>query len=386
MKHSTDRILTTHTGSLPRPDAVTKLMVARAEGKPVDEAAFERAVGDAVEASVRKQVELGVDVVDDGEQSKSGFIAYLNERLGGFTPNRQPRGDRPFAGSREHLAFPEFYGAGRSPGGEVHNAVCTGPVTYKGDAELQRDLTNLERAVAGKPVTEVFVPSASPASVEGWQFNEYYTQTDEYLYSIADAMRHEYKAIIDAGFLLQIDDPFLAMYYMMNPDATVADVVKWGRLRVDALNHGLKGLPADRIRYHTCYGINMGPRTSDLELKHFVDLVLSVHAGAFSFEAANPRHAHEWKLWQDVKLPDDKIIIPGVITHTSVLVEHPEVVAQLIIRFARTVGRERVIAGSDCGFASNPRGVPEIHESIVWAKFQALVEGARLASKELWKR
>jgi 5-methyltetrahydropteroyltriglutamate--homocysteine methyltransferase len=386
MKRSTERILTTHTGSLPRPDGVAKLMVARAEGKPVDDAVFDRAVSDAVEASVRKQVELGVDVIDDGEQSKSGFIAYLNERLDGFTPNLKPRGGRPFDGSREVLAFPEFYSEGRLPGGQVHNAVCTGPISYKGDAALQRDLANLKRAAAGKPIADVFVPSASPASVEGWQHNEYYKKEDEYLYAIAEAMRHEYQAIVDAGFLLQLDDPFLAMYYMMNPNATVADVVKWGRLRVDAMNHAVRGIPAGRIRYHTCYGINMGPRTSDLELKHFIDLVLSVKAGAFSFEAANPRHAHEWKLFQDVKLPDDKLIIPGVITHTSVLVEHPEVVSQLIIRFARTVGRERVIAGSDCGFASNPRGVPEIHESIVWAKFAALVEGARLASSELWKR
>jgi 5-methyltetrahydropteroyltriglutamate--homocysteine methyltransferase len=246
-------------------------------------------------------------------------------------------------------------------------------------------LANLKRAVAGKPVADVFVPSASPASVEGWQKNSYYKKDEEYLYAIADAMRHEYAAIVDAGFLVQLDDPFLAMHYMLYPDSTVAEVVKWGRLRVDALNHALRDIPKDRIRYHTCYGINIGPRTSDLELKHFVDLVMSVKAGAFSFEAANPRHEHEWKLWREAKLPDDAIIIPGVITHTSVLVEHPEVVAQRIIRYARTLGKERVIAGSDCGFATNPGGVPEIHETIVWAKLQALTEGARLASKELWK-
>jgi 5-methyltetrahydropteroyltriglutamate--homocysteine methyltransferase len=197
-------------------------------------------------------------------------------------------------------------------------------------------------------------------------------------------MRHEYQAIVEAGFILQLDDPFLAMRYMIDPESTVADVVKWGRLRVDALNHAVRDIPKEKIRYHTCYGINIGPRTSDLELKHFVDLVMSVKAGAFSFEAANPRHEHEWKLWREAKLPDDAIIIPGVITHTSPLVEHPEVVSQRIIRYARTLGKERVIAGSDCGFATNPGGVPEIHETIVWAKFEALIEGAKLATAELW--
>jgi 5-methyltetrahydropteroyltriglutamate--homocysteine methyltransferase len=386
MKRSDERILTTHTGSLPRPDALMNMALERNRGGDVPEAAYDAAVAQAVDDIVRKQVELGVDVVDDGEQSKSGFIAYLNERLAGYEHYPPPPRRIAFEGSRELLDFPEYYAQHSGPGGHMNNVICTGPISYKGDAELQRDLANLKHAVAGQPVTEVFVPCASPASVEGWQKNSYYKKEDEYLYAIAEAMRHEYLAVIDAGFLLQLDDPFLAMHYMLFPDATVADVVKWGQLRVEALNHAVRGIPADRIRYHTCYGINMGPRTSDLELKHFVNLVLSVHAGAFSFEAANPRHAHEWKLWQDVKLPDDKIIIPGVITHTSVLVEHPEVVAQQIIRFARTVGRERVIAGSDCGFATNPGGIPEVHPTIVWAKFAALAEGARLASETLWKR
>jgi 5-methyltetrahydropteroyltriglutamate--homocysteine methyltransferase len=264
--------------------------------------------------------------------------------------------------------------------------VCTGPISYKGQAELQRDLANLKRASAGLPVADVFVPSASPASIEGWQKNEYYRSDEEYLGAIAEAMREEYQAIVDAGFLVQLDDPWLAMHYMMDPDAEVADVLAWGALRVEALNHALRDIPPDRIRYHTCYGINIGPRTSDLELKHFVNLVLSIRAGAYSFEAANPRHEHEWQLWENVKLPDDKILIPGVITHTSVLVEHPEVVAQRLLRFANVVGRERVIAGSDCGFATNPGGVPEIHPKIVWAKFAALAEGARIASDALWRR
>jgi 5-methyltetrahydropteroyltriglutamate--homocysteine methyltransferase len=386
MKRSTERILTTHTGSLPRPDALVSMAMARARGGGVSDASYDAAVSKAVDAVVDKQVALGIDVIDDGEQSKAGFIAYLNERLGGYEPFPTPPGRVPFAGSRELLGFPEYYAAHPGPGGHVDSVICTGPISYKGDAQLQRDLANLKRATAGKPVADVFVPSASPASVEGWQKNSYYKKDDEYLFAIADAMRHEYQAIVDAGFILQLDDPFLAMHYMVDPDSTVADVVKWGQLRVDALNHAVRDIPKDRIRYHTCYGINIGPRTSDLELKHFVDLVMSVKAGAFSFEAANPRHEHEWKLWREAKLPDDAIIIPGVITHTNVLVEHPEVVAQRIIRYARTLGKERVIAGSDCGFATNPGGIPEIHETIVWAKFEALTEGARLASEELWSK
>jgi 5-methyltetrahydropteroyltriglutamate--homocysteine methyltransferase len=268
----------------------------------------------------------------------------------------------------------------------VDSVICTGPITYKGDAQLKRDLANLKRAANHPSVAEVFVPCASPASIEGWQLNSYYKTAEEYLHAIADAMRHEYQAVVAAGFLVQLDDPWLAMRYMSDPDSSVADVLKWGRIRVDALNYALRDIPEDRIRYHTCYGINIGPRTSDLELKHFVDLVLSVRAGAYSFEAANPRHEHEWQLWENVKLPDGKLIIPGVVTHTSVLVEHPEVVAQRIVRFANVVGRERVIAGTDCGFATNPGGVPEIHPTIVWAKFAALTEGARLASEQLWKK
>jgi 5-methyltetrahydropteroyltriglutamate--homocysteine methyltransferase len=386
VKRSSERILTTHTGSLPRPDALVELHLTRARGGSVPDDIYERAVSAAVDAIVRRQIDAGVDVIDDGEQSKAGFVAYSNERLAGFEPYKRPPGTKPFAGSRELRDFPEFYDQHSGPGGHVDSVICTGPISYKGGAQLERDLANLKRAAAQPSVTEVFVPCASPASIEGWQMNAYYQTAEEYLHAIADAMRHEYQAVVDAGFLVQLDDPWLAMRYMMDPDGSVADVLKWGRVRVDALNYALRDIPMDRIRYHTCYGINMGPRTSDLELKHFVDLVLSVRAGAYSFEAANPRHEHEWQLWENVKLPDDKLLIPGVVTHTSVLVEHPEVVAQRIVRFADVVGRERVIAGTDCGFATNPGGVPEIHPTIVWAKFAALVEGARLASDALWKR
>jgi 5-methyltetrahydropteroyltriglutamate--homocysteine methyltransferase len=386
MKRSDERILTTHTGSLPRPEALVELMLKRSRGENVDDGDLDGAVANAVDDIVRRQVDLGVDVIDDGEQSKAGFVAYVNGRLAGYEPYERPSGTTPFAGSRELLNFPEYYDEHRGPGGHVASMVCTGPVSYKGQAELQRDLANLKHAIAGLPVSDVFVPSASPASIEGWQQNAYYDSAEAYLSAIADAMHEEYQAIVDAGFLVQLDDPWLAMHYMMDPAAEVADVLAWGALRVEALNHALRGIPPERIRYHTCYGINMGPRTSDLELKHFVDLVLSVRAAAYSFEAANPRHEHEWQLWENVKLPDDKVLIPGVITHTSVLVEHPEVVAQRILRFANVVGRERVIAGSDCGFATNPGGIPEVHPKIVWAKFAALVEGARIASDALWRR
>ena len=385
MKRSTDRMLTTHTGSLPRPNALTDMMLARARGDAASNGAFDRAIADAVDAIVKQQMDVGVDVIDDGEQSKVGFIAYLNERLAGFERYTAPPGAGHFEGSRELLNFPEFYAERRGPGGHVPSMVCTGPISYKGRAELERDLANLKRATEQYHPLDVFVPSASPASVEGWQHNEFYPSDEAYLQAIGSAMHEEYAAIVDAGFLLQLDDPFLAMHYMMDPNASIADVLAWGRVRIDALNEALRGIPSDRVRYHTCYGINMGPRTTDLELKHFVDLVLSVKADALSFEAANPRHEHEWELWEHVKLPDEKVIIPGVITHTSVLVEHPEVVAQRIKRFADVVGRERVIAGSDCGFATNPGGVPEIHPTVVWAKFEALRDGAKLASDALWK-
>jgi len=244
-------------------------------------------------------------------------------------------------------------------------------------------LANLKHATANAAVTEVFVPCASPASIEGWQLNSYYKTAEEYLHAIADAMRHEYLAIVDAGFLVQLDDPWLAMRYMQDPDATIPDVLAWGRVRVDALNYALRDIPMDRVRYHTCYGINIGPRTSDLELKHFVDLVLSVRAGAFSFEAANPRHEHEWQLFEEVKLPEGKVLVPGVLDSTTNYIEHPELVAQRIMRYADVVGRSNVIAGSDCGFATFAAFVP-VDPAITWAKLGAMAEGARLASQRLW--
>ena len=383
MQHSTKRILTTHAGSLPRPPDMIDMLVAKAAGETIDEAARQARLPGAVKEIVQKQIDLGVDIIDDGEYSKPSFVTYVNERLGGYEMDKNAPPRLAWAGSREQLEFPEFY-AYTLAGSRGVRAVCTGPVTYKGHDILQRDIDNLKAAV-GNAKVEVFVPAISPANIEDWMLNAYYKKPEDYLFAIADAMHEEYKAIVDAGFLLQIDDPRLVSYYVVNPKATIAECRKWAVLRIEALNHALRGIPPEKVRHHTCYGINMGPRVHDMEVKYLIDLILKINAGAYSFEASNPRHEHEWKIWGNAKLPKDKVLIPGVISHSTVLVEHPELVAERIGRFASLAGRERVIAGSDCGFATFA-GSKEVHPSIVWAKFQALVEGSRLASKELWKK
>ena len=388
MKRSTDRILTTHAGSLPRPGDLLELIQAKATGRPYDQEAFASRVKRAVGEIVRKQTELGVDVVDDGEMGKPGFIPYVNERLTGFEPDPEGRGS-PWSGSREVRAFPEFYEwfsrAMPSPPARSMHMVCTGPIAYKGARHVQADIDNLKAALQGTAVEEAFIPAISPTSVEDWQRNAYYKTDEEYLFAIADAMHQEYRAILDAGFLVQIDDPHLATHYITHPELGVDQVRRWAEVRVEALNHALRGLPRDRIRWHTCYGINIGPRVHDLELQHFVDVMLKIRAGAYSFEAANPRHEHEWRVWETVTLPEGAVLIPGTITQSTVLVEHPELIAERIGRFARAVGRENIIAGADCGFATFA-GSTEIHPSVVWAKFEALVEGARIATRELWGR
>ncbi|HKA44492.1 MAG TPA: cobalamin-independent methionine synthase II family protein [Burkholderiales bacterium] len=387
MKRSVDRILTTHVGSLPRPADLLVMIRARERGEPADRQGHEARVRGAVAEIVRKQVDLGVDIVDDGEMGKPGFIHYVNERLAGFEPGGEASGGSPWKNSREARAFPEFYEwFGRtlpSPAAAARHMVCTGPISYKGHAHVQADIANLKSALAGKEVTDAFMPAISPTSVEDWQRNRYYRTQEEYLFAIADAMREEYRAIVDAGFILQVDDPHIATCYVIRSDLSIEQVRRWAEVRVEALNHALRGIPRDRVRWHTCYGINIGPRVHDLELRHFIDIMLKVRAGAISFEAANPRHEHEWGVWKNVALPDGTILIPGTITQSSVLVEHPELVAERIVRFAGIVGRENVIAGADCGFGTFA-GSEEIHESVVWAKFSALVEGARIATKQLW--
>jgi 5-methyltetrahydropteroyltriglutamate--homocysteine methyltransferase len=389
MNRNTDRILTTHAGSLPRPAPLISMMLAQQAGAAVDAGAFAAEVRKAVDDVVRRQVALGIDIIADGEESKPSFVAYVNDRLSGFEPIVAAPGAQvtSFTGSREHLAFPEFYaahGQGRAPGSRPAHMVCTGPIAYAGRARVDADIANLKRAMAATGAATAFMPAVSPASIESWQKNAHYRSDEEFLFAIAEAMREEYKAIVDAGLLLQIDDPHITSHYTVSPGLALPELRKWVEKRIEALNHALRGIPEEKIRHHTCYGINMGPRVHDLELKHLADLLLTVHAGAYSFEAANPRHEHEWRVWEEVKLPAGKSLIPGVISHTTVLVEHPELIAERIGRYARVVGRERVIAGADCGFASHPSTDPEVHPTIVWAKLEALVEGARLASKQLW--
>jgi 5-methyltetrahydropteroyltriglutamate--homocysteine methyltransferase len=388
MLHSTERILVTHTGSLPRPRELIDVMLAENEGRAVDPADYEEKLLRAVHDIVRRQMDLGVDVVDDGELSKRGFAVYAHQRLDGLTPTGRVRVS-PWDNSRESQAFPEHYGhyspvPGAKPNPSNMQMACTGPIAYKAQERVVQDLANLKAAVEEAGAAEAFVPAISPCDVAGNQENEYYKSDEELLFAIADALSVEYRAIVDAGFLLQIDDPLLINYYVKNPDLSVDQCRAWAEGQIEAINHALRDIPEDRVRYHTCYGINMGPRVHDMEMKDYIDIVLKIRAGAFSFEASNPRHEHEWKIWEDVKLPDGKLIIPGVITQSSVLVEHPELIAQRLERFAGLVGRENVIAGSDCGFGTQALEVPEIHPAIVWAKFQAMSEGARLASERLW--
>ncbi len=389
MLHSTEHILVTHTGSLPRPRELIDVMLAENQGRAVEPGDYEARLRRAVHDIVRRQRELGVDIVDDGEFSKRGFAVYAHQRLDGLTPTGRVRVP-PWADSRESRAFPEFYGApGAAPAGEPNPSnmqmVCTGPIAYKARERLARDLENLKAATAAAGAVEAFVPAISPCDVAGNQENDYYRSGEEFLFAIADALRVEYQAIVDAGFLLQIDDPLLIDYYVKNPDLSVAQCRAWAEGQIEAINHALRDIPEDRVRYHTCYGINMGPRVHDMQMKDYIDIVLKIRAGAFSFEASNPRHEHEWRIWEDVRLPEGKLLIPGVITQSSVLVEHPELVAQRLERFAGLVGRENVIAGSDCGFGTQALEVPEIHPTIVWAKLQAMAEGARLASERLWR-
>jgi 5-methyltetrahydropteroyltriglutamate--homocysteine methyltransferase len=389
MIRSSDRILITHVGSLPRSPQLIEAMAKLERGELKDRAIFDAQVDEAVKAIVRKQADLGIDIVDDGEVGKVGFITYINERLGGFEPFPMER-KSIWDGTKEAIAFPEFYepisraiaGSKVTPPGFSHLA-CVGPITYTGHASLQRDLARLREAMQGLDLREAFVPAISPATLEYWQKNHYYKSQDEYLFALCDALHEEYKAIVDAGFVVQIDDPQLASQYMWEPDWTIAQSRKWAERRVEALNYALRDIPEDKVRHHTCHSIDMGPRTSDMELTDIMDIVLKIRAGAYSFEAANGRHEHEYALWDELDLPDGKIIIPGVITNASVVVEHPKLVADRIVRFANRVGKENVIAGADCGFATFAV-TADIKPSIIWAKFSALAEGARLASQELW--
>ena len=382
-QQNTDRILTTHVGSLPRPRPLLDLMKAKAEGLAVDPTQYEDRVRTAVADCVRRQAETGIDILTDGEQSKPGFFTYVRERLEGFETRPHQRSEKFEA---EVAAFPEYYEQYFKQamlGGSIVPAVplvCTGPVKYRGQEALQRDIDNLKAAAAGVKHHAVLMPSVAPSGVGT---NEYYRSDEEFFHAVGAALRAEYQSIVDAGFLLQIDDPFLSENFA-DPHLDPARRHARATLYVEAINESLRGIPPERVRLHTCYGINEGPRIHEAALADVAGHMLKVNAGAYSFEAANARHEHEYHLWETVKLPEGKVLIPGVITHASNIVEHPELIAERLLRFAKLVGRENVLAGADCGFSSQATYNTEVHPTVIWAKFEALREGAQLASKRLW--
>ncbi len=382
MKRSTERILVTHVGSLARPKDLLDMLVARNEGKPYDQAALARRTREAVTEVVAKQIACGVDIVNDGELGKSNFSRYTRERLCGFV-ERAPGADfKPTSIFGRDLAeFPDYFNRGGRTSIGHHTRVfyCVEPLKYVGQDEVKRDIENLKSALQGRNVAEAFLPAIAPGTMEHWMKNEYYPTDEAYLFAIAEAMGEEYKAIVDAGFILQIDDPDLADAWQMHPEMSVADYRKYQEMRVEALNHGLKELPADRIRFHMCWGSYHGPHKYDIPLKDIADLILKVRAGAYSIEASNPCHDHEWRVWKEIKFPAEKVLIPGVVGHYSDFIEHPQAIADRLVRYAAIMGRENVVAGTDCGIGSRVG-----HPQVGWAKFQAMAEGARLATKELW--
>jgi 5-methyltetrahydropteroyltriglutamate--homocysteine methyltransferase len=387
MKRSSERILTTHVGSLIRPPPLQEFLRAKQAGKPFDRKSYDECLTRSVADVVRRQAETGIDVISDGEFGKSiSWSQYVLERLSGFERRPVKPGGNPFQRGADRERFAEFYAEldAREEVATRTDSVCVGPIAYTGTAELQRDIDNLKAALAGVKVAEAFLPVAAPASVIPDRKNEYYKTDEECLIAIGAAMRTEYKMIVEAGFVLQLDDARAAVTYdRMVPPASFAHYRKWVEMHMEVLNHAIQGLSPERIRYHVCWGSWPGPHTTDVPLKDIVDLILKVNVGAYVIEGANPRHEHEWKVWKDVKLPAGKVLIPGVISHATNVVEHPELVAERIVRYAQLVGRENVLAGTDCGFAQGPF-YRRVHPSIMWAKLEALVEGGRLASQELW--
>ncbi|MGD9985876.1 cobalamin-independent methionine synthase II family protein [Pseudonocardia sp.] len=386
MQRSDDRILTTHVGSLARPRDLLEVMREKEHGRPYDVDGYAKRVTAAVDEVVREQASAGIDVVTDGEMSKVSFLTYVKDRLTGFDTGT---GEKlmPPSWQVEIDAFPDYYagylGKYKDQVSPMTTMVCTGPVTYDGHAQLQTDIENLRAAIAAAPgeVTEAFLPSTSPS---GFGRNEFYGSHGEYLAAVAEALREEYLAIVDAGLVLQVDDPWLIEYLSENPATTPEQRVRDAEQHIEILNHALRGIPAEKVRLHTCYGLNHGPRIHDLAFRDIAPLMLKVDAGAYSFEVANPRHQHEWKIWRDVPLPDGKVLIPGLLGHASNYVEHPELIADTLELYAGIVGRENVIAGADCGFSSRASFHPEVHPTVVWEKFRALSEGARLATQRLY--
>ena len=382
MIRSTDRILTMHAGTLPRPDDLRAMVVAKETGQPYDEAQFTKRVQAVIKENVRLQIESGIDSVNDGEVSKLTFTSYISDRIGGIEKRKPSDGPAPFGiNGRDTKEFNEYFinkggftGLGANP-----SYFVTGPVTYTGQAAIQADIDNFKAGLEGSTPEETFLPAITPGTMEHWLANEHYKTDEEYLFALADALHVEYKSIVDAGFLLQIDDPDLPDAWQMHPEMTVKDYQKFADLRVDALNHAIGDIPEEKIRFHTCWGSYKGPHKYDVPLRDMVDLILKVKAVGYSIEASNPMHEHEWTVWKDVKLPDGKVLIPGVIGHASDFIEHPELVAQRLVRYANIVGKENIMAGTDCGIGSRVG-----HAKICWAKFEAMAEGARIATKELW--
>jgi 5-methyltetrahydropteroyltriglutamate--homocysteine methyltransferase len=374
MQRSTDRILTTFVGSLIRPPEVTALDAWTDEPRRAD------VLRSAVAEAVRKQAEVGVDVVSDGEFGKSSWFTYVMERLDGYDVRPVPKPKIGFLG-RDESNYPDFFATSGMGGLGTQQHVCVAPIRYIGKSVMQRDVDNLLAALQGVSVSGAFLPVVAPTSISVDHTNEYYPSHEEYLAALADALHEEYRTITDAGLIVQLDDAILTHFYD-RMQAEGRDYRKWVAQQVEVINHALRGIPEEQVRYHVCWGSWPGPHTSDAPLSAFLDLVLGIHAQAFSIEGANPRHEWEWTLWQDVKLPEGKILLPGVISHAISHVEHPELIAQRLRRFTDLVGRENVIASSDCGFAQGA-GIQRQVPSIMWAKLRSLSEGAQLASRQI---
>jgi 5-methyltetrahydropteroyltriglutamate--homocysteine methyltransferase len=383
MLYSTDRIMTTHAGSLPRPADLRDMVMAKSRGEKVDEAALDARLKSAVTEIVKKQVECGLDSVNDGELSKSNFTDYCRTRMTGFETRPAAARRRLEITARDSIKFGPYFEnnpRARFPGAPTI-PVCVQPLRFTGQADLKRDLDNFKAALGGVKVAESYLPSNTPGTIEHWMANEHYKSEEEFVFAIADVMHEEYKAIVDAGFLLQIDDPDLPDGWNCLPEMSVADYRKYATIRVDALNQALKGIPKEKVRLHVCWGSFHGPHADDIPLKDIIDIIFRVTAGSYSIEASNPCHEHEWRVFEDVKLPQGATLVPGVIGHCTNFIEHPDLVAERLVRYAKLVGRENVLAGTDCGI-----GTRVGHPLICWAKFENMAEGARRATKVLWGR
>ena len=382
MRRSTTRILTTHTGSLPRPDNLMQMMIAREQGQPVPASALAGTIQNAVADAVKHQVAVGIDIISDGEMSKIGFVNYVKDRLTGFADRSDP------LTAQDILDHPDLnvHLLRRTEGGGGRNFIpaCTGPISLRDQDAVHRDIANLQASLQEVQPEGVFMPAASPGAIAQVMQNNYYPTQEAYLYALADAMRYEYQTIVAAGFSLQLDCPDLAMQrHVRFADAPIDEFRRHLQQSVEVLNYALSGIPPEQVRVHVCWGNYQGPHHRDVPLKDIIDLLLKIQGNALSLEAANPRHEHEWNVFEQVRLPEGKILIPGLIDSCTNYIEHPEVVAQRLVRFARVVGRENVIAGTDCGFDTFA-GASVVAPSVAWAKLQSLAEGARLASQELW--